>query len=299
MKIAIFGSCVSRDTCEFLDDSMVVEYVARQSVTSLLSPRGISDPHAERLESAFQRRMVISDLQGTGADRVIAQAAELDLVLIDLVDERRGYWQFPDGSTMTNSLEVESCGAADSAAGQGARLVEFGSDEHFERWKRGFEVLMEMLSRAQLRDKLVFLDIEWASAIDGSPHPDPGMAMRLGRTWRRLRRRVKGSARQYSSGNGVKNAWSFLIHVKPTEAEEYADRATQANVAYKRYREFASSRIPMKVTRRSEELRINREHKWGPQPFHYRDSDYETIVKEVRKLLTSNDIKPEGESNEY
>ena len=32
----------------------------------------------------------------------------IDVVLLDLVDERRGFWKFPDGTTMTNSIEVES-----------------------------------------------------------------------------------------------------------------------------------------------------------------------------------------------
>src|SRR5699024_2309999 len=125
MKIAIFGSCVSRDTCEFLPDAEVVAYVARHSVTSLESPHGTSGVDLSELTSTFQKRMVTSDLRGNGVERIVKHARDLDLVLIDLVDERRGYWLFPNGTTMTNSLEIESCGAARDARRAGARLVEF------------------------------------------------------------------------------------------------------------------------------------------------------------------------------
>src|SRR5699024_12045615 len=81
--------------------------------------------------SAFQKRMVTSDLKGNGVARIVKHADDLDLVLVDLVDERRGYWLFPDGTSMTNSLEVESCGAARYARRSRARLVEFGSVEPF------------------------------------------------------------------------------------------------------------------------------------------------------------------------
>src|SRR5699024_12800939 len=91
------------------------------------------------LTSPYQRRMVTSDLNGTGTDRITEKADDLDFVLIDLIDERRGFWRFPDGTTMTNSLEIESCGAARTARRGGARLIEFGTDEHFTAWTTGFE----------------------------------------------------------------------------------------------------------------------------------------------------------------
>ena len=97
--------------------------------------------------------------------------SDLDVVLLDLVDERRGFWKFPDGTTMTNSIEVESCGAARAARRSGARLVEFGTDEHFDQWKSGFITLIEGLKDAELWEKTILLDIEWAGAIDGAQHP--------------------------------------------------------------------------------------------------------------------------------
>lgn len=283
MKIAIFGSCVSRDTAEFIPDSDVVTYVARHSVTSLETPHGTKGTDLSELTSAFQERMVTSDLKGNGVARIAKNAGALDLVLVDLVDERRGYWLFPDGTTMTNSLEVESCGAARDARRAGARLVEFGTDEHFERWKSGFEKLVEGLKAADLWGRTVLLDIEWAGAVDGAQHPHNDRLAKLGRTWRKLQRGTREAGRGLSNGKGVGEAWASLWSVKPTEAEEYADRAAVSNAEYIRYRERARSQVASTVARSSPQVRIDRDHKWGPQPFHYRNADYLSIVDGILK----------------
>lgn len=285
MKIAIFGSCVSRDTAEFIPNAEVVTYVARQSVTSIESPHGIAGIDVTGLDSAFQRRMVLSDLKGDGVERIVKNAKYIDLVLIDLIDERRGFWLFTDGSSMTNSLEIESCGAARNVRRAGARLVEFGTDEHFETWKTGFDKLVAGLEEAGLRDKIVFLDIEWASAVDGAQHPQNDSIAKLGRYWRKLQRGSRDAVRALARGSGFGDAWNRLCTVKPTEAEEYADRASVANAQYVRYRELAQAKVAVTVTKTSRQLRIDRSHKWGPQPFHYRDEDYRLIVLSVLKHL--------------
>lgn len=188
MKVAIFGSCVSRDTAEFMPDAEVVAYVARHSVTSLETPHGTDGVDLSGLTSAFQKRMVTSDLNGTGITRIVENAKDLDVVLLDLVDERRGFWKFPDGSTMTNSLEVESCGAAREASRRGARLIEFGTDEHFSYWRQGFTKLIKELKGSGLWEKTILLDIEWAGAVDGAPHRTNVGVTKLGRKLRRFQR---------------------------------------------------------------------------------------------------------------
>ena len=211
----------------------------------------------------------------------------MDVVLIDMVDERRGFWNFPDSSTMTNSLEVESCGAAEWAASQGAELIEFGTDVHFEAWKRGFEYLIAALHEADLWDRTIFLDIEWARVFSGSPYPSSETFAKWGRRWRRTQRGVRNAVRKLDSGDGVSAALQRLHTVEPTEAEEFADRAVRANQRYLRYREFARDATAATVTRQSRELRINADHKWGPQPFHYRDSDYRSVVGSIMNTVRS------------
>lgn len=285
MKIAIFGSCVSRDSVEYMPDAEVVTYVARHSVTSLESPHGTDGIDLSDLSSAFQERMVTTDLQGAGLERIAKTSKELDVVLIDLVDERRGFWQFRDGTTMTNSIEIESCGAAREARRRGARLVEFGTEEHFDRWKSGYFKLIDGLKDCGLWEKTVLLDIEWAGAVDGAQHPQSDSLAKIGRRWRRLQRGSREASRGLSRGQGIAEALTNLRHVRPTEAEEYADRAAAANADYVRYRRVAQSMVASTVTRTSSQVRISRDHKWGPQPFHYRDEDYRSIVQSILELV--------------
>lgn len=285
MKIAIFGSCVSRDSVEFMSDAEVVAYVARHSATSLVSPHGTDGIDVSDLNSAFQKRMVTSDLTGTGLERIVGNSKDLDVVLLDLVDERRGFWRFPDGTTMTNSIEVESCGVAREARRSGARLVEFGTDEHFGCWRTGYFSLIDGLKGAGLWDRTILLDIEWAAAVDGAQHPQSDSLAKLGRSWRRMQRGSREVSRSLSRGQGLAEVLTSLRHVRPTEAEEFADRAAAANADYVRYRRVAQSMVPSAVTRASSQVRISRDHKWGPQPFHYRDEDYQSIVQSILELV--------------
>lgn len=285
MRVGIFGSCVSRDACEFMQGAVVEIYVARHSVASLKSPHGDGELDLVELDSPFQQRMVLGDLQGTGLERIVGHADVLDVVLVDLVDERRGYWRFPDGTMMTNSLELEACGAARQARQVGARLVKFGTDEHFDQWNSGFAALVEGLNAADLLSRSIFIDIEWAAAIEGAQHPQNDALSLIGRKVRRLQRGAREANRSFSRGQGLSAALRSLRNVRPTEAEDYADRAFVANSDYVRYREVARSHIPSTVMRTSDQVRIGRDHKWGPQPFHYRDEDYRSIVASVREIV--------------
>lgn len=285
MNIAIFGSCVSRDTCEFMPDAKVLAYVARHSVTSLENPHGVGQVDLAGLSSPFQKRMVTSDLQGSGLDRIRKTRDDVDLVLIDLVDERRGFWVFPDGTTMTNSIEAEASGAASEAELAGARLVDFGSEEHFKAWRRGFIALVDGLKEAGLWEKTLMLDVEWACAIDGAQHPQSDRVAKLGRQWRRLQRGAKEANRSLANRRSFREAVNSLTNVKPTEAEVFADRAAAANRDYIRYRNEARSLLRFAIVRSSNEVRIDRSHKWGPQPFHYRESDYLSIVDSIRDTM--------------
>jgi len=283
MNIAIFGSCVSRDTCEFIPEATVKAYVARHSMASLGAPHGTEGVDLDDLTSSFQVRMVTGDLEGNGVVRVVGLAKKLDLVLLDLVDERRGYWLFPDGTVMTNSIEVELCGAgARAKRNAGARLVEFGSDEHFAAWKEGFTTLAKAFEDAGIWERTVLLDVEWAGAMAGSPHPEGTVSAAVGRRWRRLQRGGREAARRLSRGAGVGEVVRQFRGVRPTEAEEFADRAVQANADYSRYLDFAREAVPFVISRKSREVRIGPDHRWGSQPFHYRDEDYLSIVDEIR-----------------
>lgn len=285
MKVGIFGSCVSRDTCEFWDEATVEVYVARHSVTSLETPHGGNEFRLGVIESEFQRRMVINDIKGQGLINIVEKAEELDLVIIDLIDERRGYWKFPDGTTMTNSIEIESYGFASSAAQAGARLIEFGTSEHYSSWKSGFDTLMQGLRSANLWERTLLLDVEWALDLEGARHPLGRRGERLGRMWRRALRASKIARTAKSEGSSVFESLRRVKYMQPTEAERFSDRARVANALYSPYHQYARSRVAMSVRKSSDDLRISPNHKWGPQPFHYRDDDYVALVSGIKKQI--------------
>lgn len=289
MNIAIFGSCVSRDTCEFLPEANVVAYIARQSVTSLQTPYGSDRVNTDVIESPFQRRMVLGDLDGTGTQNIAACEEPIDVVLIDLVDERRGFWRFPDGTSMNNSIEVEQNLLPAGGFDRGTRHVEFGADEHFRDWKQGFGILVDGLRVAGLLDRAIFIDTEWARAVEHAPQPREDWFAAVGRTMRRNQRRFRNASRTITHRRGFREAWQAFQSIEPTDAELFSNRAAAANIMLKRYRAEAQKKLPYRITRTSERLRINPQHRWGPQPFHYRDSDYVSIADSI--IETSAHIK--------
>lgn len=281
VKIGIFGSCVSRDTAEFIPEAEVEVYVARHSFVSLVAPHGVDGVRADRLHSNFQRRMLQCDLTGDGINRVAEKSNDLDLVILDLVDERRGFWLFPDGTTATNSIEFEKVGGIEYAESQGARLIRFGTSEHFTAWKIGLNRLIRELTEANLIDRTLFLDLEWAGTFEGMPQPRNDLVSLIGRRYRKVLRGTRTALRAFSQKKRLPEIWHGLIHVEPTAAEVHLERAVFANRIFARYGKELRRRVSITVTRKSHEMRIDPNHKWGPQPFHYSKMSYENVAKEV------------------
>ena len=279
-RIDVWGSCVSRDTLEYMPDVSVGTYVARQSAIVSLSPASDIDVPSDRLDSDFQKRM----LEGDRAADVVARLAEPDaeLLLIDLVDERRGVWRFPSGSFLTNSVEAYHVGVEAWGPAAGARLIEFGTDEHFELWKRGFTKVAQRVSA--LNVPVVFLDIAWAEVFDGQSLPR-GVRSVAGSIGRRVKRGARQVSRSIVRGESLDTAFRGLRSPGHTRAEEIAIVSQRENQRYKRYAAVVERWVTATVRRTSADVRMNPEHRWGVGPYHYRDSDYEGISSEVRSYL--------------
>ena len=276
-RIDIWGSCVSRDTLEYMTDIAVGTYVARQSAIVSLSPASDVDVPSERLDSDFQKRMLEGDRRADVVTRLSEPGAVL--LLIDLVDERRGVWEFPSGAFLTNSVEAYHAGIEVWGPATGARLIEFGTDEHFELWKRGFANIAERM--AELGVPLVFLDIAWAEVADGQSLPR-GLRSVAGSIGRRAKRGARQMSRSVVRGESLDIAIRGLISPGRTRAEEIAALSRQENQRYRRYAAFAEQWAAATIRRTSADVRMNPEHRWGVGPYHYRDSDYEDISSGVR-----------------
>lgn len=276
-RIDIWGSCVSRDTLEYMPDIAVGAYVARQSAIVSLSPASDVAVPSDRLGSDFQKRMLEGD---RGAD-VVARLSEpgATLLLLDLVDERRGVWEFPSGAFLTNSVEAHHVGIEVWGPAAGARLIEFGTDEHFELWKRGFVTVAKRLT--ELGVPVVFLDIAWAEVADGQSLPR-GIRSVAGAVGRRVKRGARQMSRSVIRGDSLDTAVKGLVSPGRTRAETIIEVSQRENQRYRRYAAFAEQWATATVRRTSADVRMDPGHRWGMGPYHYRDSDYEDISTDVR-----------------
>lgn len=171
--VFIYGSCVSRDTFEHLDPTEfeLIRYVARQSALSAYTaPVTLVKP--PELRSAFQQRMVSGDFESNLRAQLVAAGAAVDLLLIDLTDERLGVYVLPDGTVLTRSIELIESGREQQLPA-GTRHLVFGSDEHFRYWSDAIAAVNGFIADAMPRAAVAILDIPWADRTDtGIPSPD-------------------------------------------------------------------------------------------------------------------------------
>lgn len=164
----IWGSCVSRDTFGVLpEEYTLARYVARQSLISAGTDATSMRPQLTDPASKFQARMVHGDLAGDLYRALDQHAEEIDIVLIDLVDERGGVIQFDDVYATKLS---EFWGAGGREASRGAAQIAFGSDQHFSLWADGAKRFVGALRAAELLERALVIHAPWASQYDtGEP----------------------------------------------------------------------------------------------------------------------------------
>lgn len=147
-NILIYGSCVSRDTAEFLGDITVRCYVARQSMISAV--HGNADVDGEiQLDSAFQRRGVRSDFRGDAFERLSASASQSDVLLIDILDERLGVFQAPNKAYFTHTWELQRSTFLETQPSQPAH-IQFATPEHFDIWSASLNDIAPRLASLNL-----------------------------------------------------------------------------------------------------------------------------------------------------
>lgn len=165
MRVAIFGSCVSRDSFAFAPRPglEVAEYIARSSIASAFHETVVAEcwlSAIKCIESPFQRRMVECDLRKLAKQRLLASSA--DVVLVDLIDERFNLVAL-GGAFATWSSEFSKLGfdPADFAA-----VLGIGSDERKLLWQAGARAMLQALKP----DRVVLNEVYWAMELaDGQP----------------------------------------------------------------------------------------------------------------------------------
>lgn len=279
-QIDIWGSCVSRDTVEHMPDVAVGEYIARQSAIVALGPSDGLDIPLDLLDSDFQRRMITGDQKGDAAKRLTATVPAI--VLVDLIDERHGVWRFPGNRFLTNSVEAYKTGIDTWGPQKGGRLIDFGTNEHFELWKQGFDIVLQCVRGN--RAPVVFLDIAWAEVFDGQPLPRGARSL-VGSAGRRVKRGAREMLRSVARGRSLSSSLEKLMSPEATRAERLSTSARRANKKSNRYAQYAVTKSDAIITRTADAVRMNPAHRWGIGPYHYRDADYHSIGTDIRPLL--------------
>ncbi|MGC0144711.1 DUF6270 domain-containing protein [Pseudactinotalea sp. Z1732] len=168
-RTLLYGSCVSRDMYEYLrSDYMLKEYTARQSLISAAAP-SLDLTEVPGLESAFQRRMVVSDFASSMRTTLPQQATDIDLLVLDLVDERLGVVRLGGGVYVTRSQEL-----LDSKLLQhfpdASPMIPFGSNEHFALWLPAASAFIGLLRQTGLIERTLLIEATFASRTDvGTP----------------------------------------------------------------------------------------------------------------------------------
>lgn len=175
-RVLIFGSCVSRDIFNIKDlkSHSVIDYFARSSFSSALKPTIVTDNYSINLDSAFQRRIVHSDL--TKKFPLTLESLPYDQLLIDLIDERFDLFAFHTGGVCTLSNELIA-GGFECRADLG-RVVKSGSDEFFKLWEEGWCKFVEILSRTGKLDSLRVNRVFWAEKNENGGDFSPSYSQR-------------------------------------------------------------------------------------------------------------------------
>lgn len=280
VAVGIFGSCVSRDTCEYWTECDPRVYVARQSSICRLNPMRDDAPEGSALESEFQRKSYLSDTRAEAAKCLMR--AKLNLILIDLVDERRGVWVDQEGRFLTNSIEAFKLGIDEIARQKNYRFIEFGSDEHFDLWKSGFALNMADLKAMEV--PTVLMDVAWADTFDDERWSSRNRR-KAGRVARTIKRNWANARTGIVAGRAIWSVTNDLFDSTMPDVDARHQRVAEANDSFTRYFEFASTLTDFVIRRGPEDVRSARDHKWGVAPYHYDAQTYESLVDELRRIV--------------
>lgn len=167
-NIFIYGSCVSRDSYNLVKERHSLSgYVARQSFISATSKPTALLPGTD-MESKFQNRMLMGDINSNALTIMRSKASEIDLLVIDLTDERLGVHKLPDGSCVTRSTELVTSRrllGLETPPG----LIRFGTERHEIFWKRSASIIMRRLSEMNLLSNTLVMNTPWALQTLDSP----------------------------------------------------------------------------------------------------------------------------------
>ncbi|TVU62358.1 hypothetical protein FQP90_11990 [Paenarthrobacter nitroguajacolicus] len=177
-SIYIYGSCVSRDSFDFIDktEHRLLGYTARQSLISAVSKPYLASADSGSLESQFQLRNLQGDFDGSLLDILSELAPETDYIFWDLTDERLGLIKIDEYTFITKSVELVQSGLLGRI--KDYEWIKFGTEEHLELWQEAVRALADFAKSNLPNTKIVLINLPWA-LLDENGRP-------LEKTWELL-----------------------------------------------------------------------------------------------------------------
>jgi len=168
LNIVIVGSSASRDAfTEIANDHAILDFYARMSFGSAFRSRPFPfsvnelDPQSA-ISSAWQRRMMETDIERRLPGILTAQAEQTDMVLVDFIDERFQLVE-SDGEYATYSVSFQQC-----AKDRDFPIVKTGTDGHFALWVEGFTAFKLQMDRLGI--PVILNKVWWGQRSAGEEH---------------------------------------------------------------------------------------------------------------------------------
>ncbi|ETF04724.1 hypothetical protein W822_04205 [Advenella kashmirensis W13003] len=277
MKIAILGSCVTRDGFELHKELLRPGYYfARTSLASVFADKPSFPIDLGGMKSKFQRAMVERDTKKTF--RKFLTTKPIDLLIYDPIDERF--------NLLINQQRSEICTlsteflSAKIDIPECYRIIRSGSSVHYALWEKGWVQLVEILKKRKLLHVLKINRVKWATQFVSQPAGDmqeeknafEGLGIALRRFIRFDRR---------------------LSHARSSESSEVflpsysnADIENANELLEKMYTRMSQDLSEEQFFVFSKEMFISdAQHRWGKSPFHYVPEYYSALMEQVLEAL--------------
>jgi hypothetical protein len=245
-RVAIIGSCITRDLWPVRGDTAELLYVSRTSLPSLFAPpvTGFrpADPPPARL-GRYQHRAMVADLRKTALAALVAFRPTH--LIFDFIDERFDLMSI-EGALATHSFELEVSGYLKGKAFRRRRAIPRLSDACERIWLDGAQQMAAFVRATPLAGaRLILHSARWADRVGEEARPLPTPEILPGR---------------------------------PEDAAAH-NRLLAAYEA-----EFTALMPPMARVEAPAHRRADAAHKWGLSPFHYVPDYYREIAGQLAAL---------------
>jgi hypothetical protein len=249
-RVAIIGSCISRDLWPIRGDTAGLIYVSRTSLPSLFAKpvkgfRPAAEPPGKL--GRYQHRALVSDLQKTAIARLVAFRPTH--LIFDFIDERFDLLAI-DGALVTHSYELEVSGYLKAKALAKRREIPRLSDACERLWLDAAGQMAALIRATPLREaKLILHSARWAERSQKGPLPTTEI--------------LPGRATSIAAHNALLATYEAAFEaLMPPLARVEAPRRRVADEA----------------------------HRWGLSPFHYVPAYYEAIWDQLAALGVSREV---------